>query len=331
MVGVFALVLGSGAGCSPAEQPPATRPRSSVVAPRTPIAWSTTLDRDHPLVGRIWSVRTASFVDESVVLAALHGYVLLGEQHDNPDHHALQARMLRAMVDAGQRPVVAFEMFDVDDQAAIDTSRREHPRDVAILSTVVHWEKSGWPPWTNYAPIAQLALDHELPLVATGIPRSRMLALMKPAEASADGGAPVVFDEGTPLTPEQETSLREELRESHCGHLPEARIGGMIRFQRVRDAQMASALLAAANAARDADGVLIAGTGHTRRDRGAGRDLAVRDPKRAVTSIAFAEVEAGKNDPPAYSSRWNTTSLPFDFVWFTPRATDDDPCAGFAH
>ena len=228
VVGMCALVVSSGAGCSPAEKPPVAQPRSAPVAPRPPIAWTTTLDRDHPLVGRIWSVRTASFVDESVVLAALHGYVLLGEQHDNPDHHALQARMLRAMVDAGRRPVVAFEMFDVDDQAAIDTSRREHPRDAASLSTAVHWEKSGWPSWTNYAPIAQLALDHDLPLVATGLPRSRMLALMKPAEASADGGAPVVFDEGTPLTPEQETSLREELRESHCGHLPEARIGGMI-------------------------------------------------------------------------------------------------------
>ncbi|MEA2748381.1 MAG: hypothetical protein QOI41_2524, partial [Myxococcales bacterium] len=55
------------------------------------------------------------------------------------------------------------------------------------------------------------------------------------------------------------------------------------------------------------------------------------DPKRAVLSIAFAEVEKGKNDPPAYAARWNVTTLPFDFVWFTPRATDEDPCAAFAH
>ena len=43
------------------------------------------------------------------------------------------------------------------------------------------------------------------------------------------------------------------------------------------------------------------------------------------------EVEKGKDQPPAYASRWNATALPFDFVWFTPRANDDDPCAVFVH
>jgi uncharacterized iron-regulated protein len=302
-------------------------------APPPPIAWLTSLDRDHPLVGKIWSVRGSRFVDEADVRAALHGYVLLGEKHDNPDHHALQARMLKAMVDAGEKPVVAFEMFDVDEQAAIDASRREHPRDAQSLAHAVSWEKSGWPPFEQYAPIVQIALDRDLPIVATGLPRSRMRALMKPA-AAPDGGAPPApepIDEGVPLSPEQETSLRDELRESHCGHLPEAHIGAMIRFQRARDASMASALVAAANATNASDGALIAGTGHTRRDRGAGADLAARDPKRAVVSIAFAEVEKEKTEPTAYASRWNAKTLPFDFVWFTPRANDDDPCAAFTH
>ena len=31
-------------------------------------------------------------------------------------------------------------------------------------------------------------------------------------------------------------------------------------------------------------------------------------------------------DPTSYAARWNTKALPFDFVWFTPRANDDDPC-----
>jgi uncharacterized iron-regulated protein len=276
-------------------------------------------------------VRGGRFIDDAYLLSALRergGYVLLGEKHDNADHHALQARVLDAMVSGGRKPAVAFEMFDVDDQQAIDTSRREHPRDSASLARAVNWEKSGWPPWEQYAPIAELALRADLPIVATGLPRSRMRALMKPAEAREAGAEPPI-DEGVPLTPAQEASLRDELRESHCGHLPDARIGGMIRFQRARDASMANALMAAANAARTKDAVLIAGTGHTRTDRGAGADLAARDPNRAVVSIAFSEVEKGRNDPAAYAVRWNTTALPFDFVWFTPRATDEDPCAAF--
>ena len=294
------------------------------------MVWTTRLDRDQALVGRIWGVREGRFVEEAQVRAALHGYVLLGEKHDNPDHHALQARLLRAMVEAGQTPAVAFEMFDGDDQPAIEASRRDHPRDAASLAVAVSWGKSGWPPWTDYAPIAQLALDADLPIVATGLARSRMRALMQPP---GDAGAPATepLDEGTPLTAEQDASLREELRESHCGHLPDSRLGAMLRFQRARDAAMANALIGATNAARKVDAVLIAGTGHTRRDRGAGRDLLARDPKRPLVSIAFAEVQADKADPLAYASRWNASSLPFDFIWFTPRATDEDPCAAFAH
>ena len=331
-LGLVLAVVATACGPSPTESPPVARPpvagSGKPVQPRNAVTWVTKLDRDHPLVGRIWSVRAARFVEEREVLAGLRGYVLLGEKHDNPDHHALQARVLRAMVDTGRRPVVAFEMFDVDDQPAIAASRKYHPRDAESLSQAVKWEKSGWPPWADYAQIAQIALDADLPLIATGLPRSRMAALMKPA---ADAGAASPIDEGTPLTPELEASLRDELRESHCGHLPEARIGGMMRFQRARDAAMADALIAGAKVAEADDGVLIAGTGHTRRDRGAGRDLSARDPKREVHSIAFAEVEAGKTAPATYAVRWNTATLPFDFVWFTPRANDEDPCAAFAH
>ncbi len=335
LVGVVGcVVLGLAvAGCQHSEdlrqRHPVAPGTTSPTSRTPPIAWQTTLDRDHPLVGKIWNVHAGRFVEEADMLASLRGYVLLGEKHDNPDHHALQARMLGAMIGGGRKPVVAFEMFDMDDQPAIDTSRREHPRDGASLARAVSWEKSGWPPWAQYAPIAQLALDADLPLVATGLPRSRMRALMKPAVAP-DGDAEDVMDEGAPLTPALEASLRDELRESHCGHLPEARIGAMVRFQRVRDASMASALMAAVAAAHTTDGVLIAGTGHTRTDRGAGADLAAREPNRPLVSIAFAEVEKGKNDPPAYAARWNTTVLPFEFVWFTPRATDEDPCAAFA-
>ena len=320
-------------GCSGSGQAtvPAAPPVTSAAKRVEPVRWSTALGRDHPLVGRIWSVRASSFVDEDAVRAALHGYVLLGEKHDNPDHHALQARLLRAMVDAGQRPVVAFEMFDADDQPAITASQREHPRDAASLSGAAHWEKSGWPPWADYAPIAQIALDANLPLVATGLPRARMRALMQPSAGGGDAGAPPAIDEGVPLTPALEVSLREELRESHCGHLPEARIGAMVRFQRARDAAMAAALVTAVESERCVDAVLVAGTGHTRIDRGAGRDLSARDPKPKITSVAFAEVESGKLTPTDYAPRWNATALPFDFVWFTPRANDDDPCAGFAH
>ena len=309
---LFAIAV---AACGGAPEP---------VAPPAPaVTWTTTLDRAHPLVGKIWSTKQSAFVDERAVVAALRGHVLLGEKHDNPDHHALQARMLRAMVTAGKKPIVAFEMLDTQNQDAIDSVRREHPDDASALAAAVHWKDSGWPPWENYSPIAQIALDDNLRIVATGLPPRLMKAMMHP------GPEDKPLDEGAPLDETQRTSLAEELKESHCGHLPDSMIAPMIRFQRARDASMANALLDAANAAHATDTVLIAGTGHTRTDRGAGHDLAVRDPSRPIISIAFTEVESGKTEPAAYAARWNAATLPFDFVWFTPRANDEDPCAAF--
>lgn len=271
-------------------------------SPARPQAWLTRLDAEHPLVGKIWSVREARFVTEPEMLAKLEGRVLLGEKHDNADHHRLQAQVLGALVK--KRPVVAFEMLEQAQQPAIDAARKEAPHDAQHLATAVAWDKSGWPAFSLYAPVVQAALDADLPIVGTGIPRRK------------PGTPAPALDTGAPLSPDDERSLTEELRESHCGKLPEEHLPKMIAMQRARDTAMAKAMVAAPS------GVLIAGTGHTRKDRGAGRDIP------GAWSVAFAEVDRTKPDPAAYASRWNTTKLPFDYVWFTPRANDDDPCAG---
>src|SRR5687768_5936130 len=53
---------------------------------------------DHPLVGKVWAARSARFVPMDTVIEALRraSFALLGEVHDNPDHHAIQAELLLA-------------------------------------------------------------------------------------------------------------------------------------------------------------------------------------------------------------------------------------------
>jgi uncharacterized iron-regulated protein len=79
-----------------------------------------------------------------------------------------------------------------------------------------------------------------------------------------------------------------------------------------------------------AGAVLVAGTGHARKDRGVPRELA-RLGETSVVSVAFAEVEHGQVDPARYGAVWHAEVPPFDYVWFTPRATDADPCEGMRH
>jgi len=75
--------------------------------------------------------------------------------------------------------------------------------------------------------------------------------------------------------------------------------------------------------------VLIAGDGHVRLDRGVPMVLRLKGAGSKVASVAFLEVSKGVTDPQAYAKHFFADSLPFDFVWFTPRIDDSDPCEEF--
>jgi hypothetical protein len=112
-----ALVAAASLGCAARGGAQPGSPSKEDVARATPAGgFRSPLGAEHPLVGRIWSTRAGRFVDEATLRAALRGYVLLGEKHDNVDHHALQAQLLDAMREGGRRPAVAFEMLDASAQ-----------------------------------------------------------------------------------------------------------------------------------------------------------------------------------------------------------------------
>src|ERR1017187_6681407 len=74
------------AGCGHAK-PRAPATANTGYVPR-PANWISALDRDHPLVGKVWSVRAQAYVDDRSVLAAAAGahFVLLGEKHRSEEH-----------------------------------------------------------------------------------------------------------------------------------------------------------------------------------------------------------------------------------------------------
>src|SRR5437867_8437012 len=94
------------------------------------IEWESPVERAHPLVGRIWDVKAGAFIGEDALVARLVAsrFVLLGERHDNADHHALQAKLVRAMFEAGRRPALGFEMLATDDAPAISRYLARSPR-----------------------------------------------------------------------------------------------------------------------------------------------------------------------------------------------------------
>ena len=288
--------------------------------------WHAPHGREHPLAGRIWDVKAGRFVPSDAVVAALAKarYVLLGERHDNPDHHRMQTALVRALLATGRRPAVAFEMFTDDDAPAIARQLAVAPRDAAGLAGAVDWKRSGWPDWAHYQPIAQAALDFDLPIVAANLApaTARALARGQRAALAEDFAARYALDR--PMPGGAHAALTAEIREAHCGHLPAERIEGMVLAQRARDATLADRMLTVAG-----DGaVLIAGNGHVRNDRGVPAYLRARDPMATVAVLAPLEVRDGATRPAEYTAAFDG-GLPYDWVWFTPRTDAADPCKGF--
>lgn len=298
---------------------------SVAVAETPPVPpWESALGRDHPLAGRIWEPATGKWMSSSALVARLAGarFVLLGEKHDNVDHHRLQAWLLRELIAAGRRPAVALEMLAVDDDAAIARQRASTPLDAAALARAVDWARSGWPDFRLYEPIVSAALEAGLPLVGANLSRSTTQALRRGGLAALDHLSRARLGLDRPLPPEASIALFTEIRHGHCDAIPDETVERMVDVQRARDAQMAEALVRAAT--RDG-AVLIAGAGHTRVDRGVPWALAGHVPPPSVVAVAFLEVRKDVVDPAGYGR----DGAAYDAVWFTPRVDDRDPCESF--
>lgn len=301
----------------------------AVTAP--PGSWETTVLADHPLTGRIWSVAGQRFVSPATVATALADadFVLLGEKHDNPDHHRLQAWAIRALAERGRRPAIAFEMLDSAQEKILLDYLDANPGDVNGIGGAVGWTERGWPGWAIYQPIAAAAIDNGAPMLAGTLARDTIRRVGREGFDALDAGVAGELGLDDPAPEAMRIAMRGEIADSHCGYLPEAALDPMANVQLAKDAVMADALrrgiaLDGRNAA-----ILIAGGGHVRGDRGVPWHLRRMAPSRAAVTIGFTEVRPGETTAEAYQ-RAGDGPRAFDFLWFTPRVDNNDPCAVFA-
>lgn len=229
--------------------------------------------------------------------------VVLGEVHDNPQHHLNQARAVAALHPAA----VVWEMLTPAQAAAMPADRR----DAAAVAAALGWAGTGWPDFALYHPIvaAAGAARH----YGAGVPRAE-------AQRAFHEGAAAVFGAGagryglTAPLPDAEQAAREaEQFDAHCGAMPRAMMGGMVEAQRLRDAALARAALRAL-AETGGPVAVITGTGHARRDWGVPAALGRAAP--GVSVLALGQVEA---DPGA--------GAPWDLWLVTAPAARPDLCA----
>jgi uncharacterized iron-regulated protein len=276
----------------------------------------------HPLAGTVLDVEDRRPVAPDALMDALASarFVVLGETHDHPEHHLVQARLVEGMVARGRKPAVVFEMLGRDlPKKAVQS---EDPEE---LRAAVAWDASGWPDFALYAPLFRAVLQADLPVVAADLgerERDALLAESISPELRAEFGLDV------PLDPEVRAALARDIEAAHCGHASPEMVSAMIRVQRARDAALAAGLVH--GDAESGDGaVLIAGAEHARRDRGVPVALAHIVPDAPSVSVGLQELDASELEP------WSTLvdrhggTIPFDFVWLTGRAHLEDPCERF--
>jgi uncharacterized iron-regulated protein len=209
-----------------------------------------------------------------------------------------------------------MEQFDVDQQSALDEARRDG-KELAPLMR-------GWD-WPQYQPLVALADTARLPLVAANLPRAATRPIVR------DGYSTLAAGEVQRLALEQVWDEPRQkymvglIEASHCGMVTPQLRDGLVRAQRLRDATLADVALGKL----DQGVVFILGRGHARRDVGVPLYLATRRPGTRVLSIGFVEVGAGKTAPAQYETERIGTALPYDILWFTPRAERPDPCLAF--
>jgi len=247
--------------------------------------------------------------------------VLIGEQHDNAEHHRRQAWIVGELAKRGRPLIVAFEMIDESQRGALDGLLARAPRDTAALGGLLAWETSGWPEWALYQPIADAALAQPNPPAAPILPANLPVAQVRDI---ARGGLDTPGLDAALAETLRQAQTRDaaalavhaaDIRDSHCGMLPERLLGNFALAQYARDDAMARSLRTAH--LTGARAVLIAGNGHTRKDVGVPLHLARLLPGAKVLSVGLLEGAAEKG--PA----------PFDHVWRTAGVERGDPCAAF--
>lgn len=259
-----------------------------------------------PRRGEIWDgALTRSFTrEEAMTRLAGADHVLLGEKHDNAEHHRLQAEIVREIAARGRRPALVLEMLGHDQAPALATYLAGRPGDARGFVAAVGWR---WNDWPMYEPILTAALGAEWPIAAGNLGRDTTRAIMR-GGSEATASLP-------PLPSGAEAALLDQLEASHCGHVPRERLGPMLQVQRARDGSMAAAMAA------NPQSVLITGAEHARTDRGVPWMLRGLAPGKRVLALAFVELRDGAPPP---------RELPFDVVWFTAEKERGDPCAQFA-
>ncbi len=249
----------------------------------------------HSTTNHTWAP-TWSAAEEARMAALLPAdALLLGEQHDAAEHHALERQVIEWLAERGTLAAVALEM------APRGRDTRNLPRDASDVQVqaALAWNDAGWP-WSAYGPVVMAAVKAGVPVLGANLPKEQQRAAMQ--DLSLDKR----------LTPNALATQLQRIRDGHCGLLPETQMQPMARVQVARDISMAQTVSHAQRPGRTV--LLIAGNGHVERELGV--------PAHLPAGMRVKVISARAGEQAA-----STSSTLADIIWATPPVPPKDYCA----
>ena len=270
-----------------------------------------TCAEEGPLAGKIWDLRQAKFISTSELIEELltSDYLLIGERHGRIAHQNREAFLLAALAEKGVYPDLYLEMLPRDQTKTVEYYRGQEPEYAGRLAISLNWAASNWPSWSYYQPVFDIALMAKLKIGGADLKedeKRRINKLDRDIES---------YD------PDVKSSWRESMRKAHCELIKDDRLARVTQLQILRDQGMANALRSESDV--DTMKLLIAGSAHTRLDRGVPRYL---NPGEKTVSLALMEAAETDGLDQVAPKSIDPNSPVYDFIWFTPKVEEQSVC-----
>ncbi|MCS7208858.1 MAG: ChaN family lipoprotein [Fimbriimonadales bacterium] len=238
-------------------------------------------------------------------------FILIGEQHDNAQHHQFQAQVIEGLVQAGRSVIVGMEMFDRTKQHSLNLWTLNRLSEAEFIEQS-EWKTQWGFDFALYRPIFEVVYRHRLRLVGLNVPRSVV-------RQTARGGWQSVPESERMGIPEPDLTVEEHRKLFYAllgsGHpTGQAQDDNFYAAQVVWDTAMADTALRYLERTVPSPRlafVILAGNGHVMYDMGISLRLRMRTnlPTCTITPL-----------PPSAVPLQVRASIG-DFVWLPPKAS----------
>jgi uncharacterized iron-regulated protein len=126
---------------------------------------------------RVYDTRRQAFSDLEQMLADLAkaDVVFVGEQHDDPNTHRLEAAILEGLQRRAVSVTVSLEMFDRDAQASLEAYLAGTTTEEDFLKSSRPWPRYA----TNYRALVEMARVQHWPVIASNVPHKHAADVAK--------------------------------------------------------------------------------------------------------------------------------------------------------